>query len=177
MELNSNGLAECGSQATIISCLILAPVTDALSVAWQNNTHDRFFIGVDACRENLRANSRSKLPNALFVIASAQSLPQELNGLASHITINFPWGSLLESLLSNEDSLMSRLIAITRPFASLDIRLNGEALLQQAGHWNQARIRSNVSWQMAGARNRAHGWTCPVCAFPSYMGKTSCLWT
>ena len=43
---------------------------------------DTFFIGVDACRENLRANSRRKLPNALFVIANAQALPLELNGLA-----------------------------------------------------------------------------------------------
>ncbi len=59
-----------------------------------------FIIGVNSCRENLREHSRAKLPNMLFVIASAQSLPCELNGLISHITINFPWGSLLESLLS-----------------------------------------------------------------------------
>jgi len=90
---------------------------------------ETFFIGVDACRENLRVNSRSKLPNTLFVIASAQALPQELNGLASHVTINFPWGSLLESLLSSEDLLVIRLLAVTCPFARLDIRLNSEALL------------------------------------------------
>jgi tRNA G46 methylase TrmB len=58
-----------------------------------------FVIGVDSCRENLHEHSRAKLPNMLFVIASAQNLPRELNGLVSHITINFPWGSLLESLL------------------------------------------------------------------------------
>ena len=89
---------------------------------------ETFFIGLDACRENVRANSQRKLPNALFVIANAQALPQELNGLASHVTINFPWGSLLECLLSNEDLLVSRLLAVTRPFARLDIRLNAEAL-------------------------------------------------
>ena len=89
----------------------------------------RFVIGVDACRENLRANSRIKLPNALFVIASAQALPQELNGLASHVTINFPWGSLLEGLLSGEGSLVSQLQYITRPFAGLEIHLNVEALV------------------------------------------------
>ena len=89
---------------------------------------DTFFIGVDACRDNLRANSLVKLPNALFVIASAQALPFELNGLASQININFPWGSLLASLLNNEASLMDRLLSITRPCASLNIYLNGEAL-------------------------------------------------
>ena len=89
---------------------------------------DRFFIGIDACRENLRANSLRKLPNALFVIASAQSLPFELNRLASHVNINFPWGSLLESLLSNDLSLINGLLAITHPCAEMDIHLNGEAL-------------------------------------------------
>jgi 16S rRNA (adenine(1408)-N(1))-methyltransferase len=89
---------------------------------------DQFFIGVDACRENLRANSQRRLPNAIFVIASAQALPLELNGLASHITINFPWGSLLESLLNNDSCLVNGLLAITRPGAKMDIHLNAEAL-------------------------------------------------
>jgi len=34
-----------------------------------------YIIGVDSCRENLREHSRTKLPNTLFIIASAQSLP------------------------------------------------------------------------------------------------------
>lgn len=89
-----------------------------------------FFIGVDACRENLRANSSRKLPNALFVIASAQSLPIELNGLISHIAINFPWGSLLESLLTGDLKLMNSLENISRSIATLDMRLNGGALAE-----------------------------------------------
>jgi len=90
---------------------------------------DWFIIGVDSCRENLREHSQTKLQNMLFVIASAQDLPNELNGLISHITINFPWGSLLESLLSSEDSLASRLLSVTRSRASMDIHLNAEALV------------------------------------------------
>ena len=89
-----------------------------------------FFIGVDACRENLRANSRRRLPNALFVIASAQSLPKELNGLISHITINFPWGSLLESLLAGDTRLMNSLSCISSSIASVELRLNGGALAE-----------------------------------------------
>ena len=89
-----------------------------------------FFIGVDACRENLHANSRRKLPNTLFIIASAQSLPKELNGLVSHITINFPWGSLLESLLTGDARLMNSLEYISSPIASVSIRLNGGALAE-----------------------------------------------
>ena len=127
-ELDFNGLAE--RLADYKHILLDLGTGDGRYVRCTAKLHlDRFFIGVDACRENLRANSRSKLPNALFVIASAQALPQELNGLASHVTINFPWGSLLESLLGSEGSLAGQLLWITRPFAALDIHLNAEALV------------------------------------------------
>src|SRR5215216_1085033 len=91
---------------------------------------DRFFIGVDACRENLRANSHRKLPNALFVIANAQALPKELNGLISHVTINFPWGSLLESLLVGDPALMNGLSSLSCLNTGIEIRLNGGALAE-----------------------------------------------
>lgn len=89
-----------------------------------------FVIGVDACRENLREHSRAKLPNMLFAIASAQTLPDELNGLVSHITIHFPWGSLLDGLLTGDPMLMGGLSSISRPNAQIQIHLNGGALTQ-----------------------------------------------
>jgi len=91
---------------------------------------DWFIIGLDACRENLRASSRLDLTNALFIIANAQALPQELCGLISHVTINFPWGSLLKSLLIGEAALMSGLTQISKPQAEIDIYLNGGALVE-----------------------------------------------
>ena len=112
-----------------------------------------FVIGVDSCRENLHEHSRTKLPNVLFVIASAQELPCELNGLVSHITINFPWGSLLESLLTGDSKLMFGLEAISREVTSLDLRLNGGALAE-AGTVLEAgakRIQDNLlraGWQV-----------------------------
>jgi len=89
-----------------------------------------FIIGVDACRENLREYSHANLPNMLFAIASAQDLPNELDGLVSHVTINFPWGSLLESLLAGDSKLMYGLEAVSRSVISIDIRLNGGALVE-----------------------------------------------
>jgi len=91
---------------------------------------NHFVIGVDSCRENLREYSRAKLPNLLYIIASAQNLPQELNGLVSHVTINFPWGSLLESLLIGDSKLMSGLASISRSVTTVEIRLNGGALTE-----------------------------------------------
>ncbi len=89
-----------------------------------------FVIGVDSCRENLREHSRAKLPNMLFVIASAQALPAELNGLVSHVTINFPRGSLLESLLTGNTTLMRGLESISGSITSVEVRLNGGALAE-----------------------------------------------
>lgn len=91
-------------------------------------------IGLDACRENLVEVSRNAPQNALFVIANAETLPQELHGVASQVTINFPWGSLLEGLLNSDPSLMNGLARVLRPRAKLEVRLNSSALAQ-AG-WN-----------------------------------------
>ncbi len=96
-----------------------------------DNFPTHFVIGVDSCRENLHEYSRAKLPNLLYVIASAQSLPYELYGLISRISINFPWGSLLESLLDGDDRLLRGLESVARSSATLDIRLNGGALVEQ----------------------------------------------
>jgi 16S rRNA (adenine(1408)-N(1))-methyltransferase len=87
-----------------------------------------FAVGVDACRENLRKASRRAPANALYVIANALALPKELAGMASKVTINFPWGSLLVGLLDGEPGLLEGLLAIARPGAALEVRLNAGAL-------------------------------------------------
>lgn len=121
----------------------------ALRMAEQHK--DTFFIGIDSCRENLRVNSRTKLPNALFVIASAQALPCELNELASHVSINFPWGSLIESLLNGDACLLNGILRLTRPRATMEILLNADALAS-AG-WDLCRGADRIE----GALNAA-GW-------------------
>ena len=89
-----------------------------------------FIIGMDACRENLRGPSLPKQQNLLFAIASAQNLPRELEGLISHVTINFPWGSLLESLLAGDPRLLCGLESLSGTALSLDLRLNAGALTE-----------------------------------------------
>lgn len=91
---------------------------------------DWFVIGVDSCRENLRDHSRAKLPNMLFVIARAQNLPQEFNGLISYVTVNFPWGSLLEGLLAGDPALIDGLSSLALKNARIDMHLNGGALAE-----------------------------------------------
>lgn len=90
-----------------------------------------FIIGVDSCRENLRQISRQSLPTSLYLIANAENLPAELWGLAQHVTVNFPWGSLLNGLLQPDSSVIHNLRGIMQPEAELHIRLNGGALQKE----------------------------------------------
>lgn len=112
---------------------------------------DALAIGVDACRENLIDQSRRAPENAIFLVANALALPAELAGIATRLTINFPWGSLLTGLLDDSD-FIERLAWLARPRATLEVIVNGGALAE-AG-WTlepgAARIRSNL---------RAAGWT------------------
>ena len=91
-----------------------------------------FAIGLDACRENLRAASRTAPSNALFVMANAVDMPTELHGLADRITINFQWGRLLAGLLAGDPRLLGGLrhLAHAESGAHLEIRLNEGALLE-----------------------------------------------
>ena len=82
-----------------------------LHVARTNPTW--FAVGVDACRDNLRKASRKAPSNALYVIANALALPkEELDRMASKVTINFPWGILLTALLDGEPLLVEGLLAL-----------------------------------------------------------------
>lgn len=98
----------------------------------QNNP-GRFVIGVDACRENLHDVTRRAPANALFVIANAYDLPYELEGMANYITINFPWGSLLDGLVNHHATLLENLGKITQAGTQVDVYLNGGAL-KEAGY-------------------------------------------
>lgn len=112
-------------------------------------------IGVDACRENLIEVSRRAPTNALFVIANARQLPCELSGLASRITINFPWGSLLEGLAQADSALFAGLIGMARSNASLDIRLNGGALSEIGYSLEQGTDRVRQAMVNSGFRLRS----------------------
>ena len=131
-EIDADGLA--AGLAGFSDVLIDIGTGDGRYVLHVARTRPTWFaLGVDACRENLREASRKASPNTLYVIANALTLPGELGGMASKVTINFPWGSLIMGLLDGEPMLLEGLHAIARPGATLEIRLNAGALTE-AGH-------------------------------------------
>jgi len=130
-----------------------------------------FIIGLDACRENLREHSRANLSNMLFVIASAQDLPFEFESVFSQVTINFPWGSLLEGLLAGDPGLLHGLDAISRPDAQLEICLNGGAL-------KEAGTSLEVGAEIVYGNLCRHGWKLklPLPMQPDALKKFPSTW-
>ena len=78
----------------------------------------------EASRRAAKSAKRGGLPNALFVVAAAESLPHELDGLAHSVTIHFPWGSFLRGLLSANAAVLGGLARVTRPDAAITALLS-----------------------------------------------------
>jgi 16S rRNA (adenine(1408)-N(1))-methyltransferase len=91
---------------------------------------DSLAIGLDACRENLIEQSRRAPENAVYLVANTLALPVDMEHIATRLTINFPWGSLLTALLADDLVFCARLASLARPGASLEIALNAGALAE-----------------------------------------------
>jgi 16S rRNA (adenine(1408)-N(1))-methyltransferase len=102
---------------------------------------DRLVVGVDANAAGMKAASRRAtakpsrggLPNALFVVAAAEALPEELDGVADLVTVHFPWGSLLRGLLGADPATMTSLTRVLRPGAILQLLVSSTVRDRGAG--------------------------------------------
>jgi predicted RNA methylase len=77
----------------------------------------RLYIAVDPDADAMseyafrssRKSARGGVENVRFVVAAVEKLPEELDGLAALLRINFPWGSLLYSLLTPDPATLKAL--------------------------------------------------------------------
>jgi 16S rRNA (adenine(1408)-N(1))-methyltransferase len=90
---------------------------------WARAEPDRLVIGVDANAAGMLAAARRStgLPNAAFVVAAAESLPDDLAGAADLVTVQFPWGSLLRGIVCAEGPVLANLARIAAPGAILEV--------------------------------------------------------
>jgi len=85
----------------------------------------RLFIGIDADAASMRAASakasrrKTGQPNAIFVVASAERLPDELTGVADRVSILFPWGSLLRGLVTGDGTIVGAIARLASPGADV----------------------------------------------------------
>ena len=82
-------------------------------------------VGIDAnaagLNDGFRRARRAKLSNAIFVVASAESLPDELVGWAHEVRVQFPWGSLLEAILRGDRAVLDGVARMLRPEGKLRV--------------------------------------------------------
>jgi 16S rRNA (adenine(1408)-N(1))-methyltransferase len=88
---------------------------------------DMAIVGVDTCLDNLSKAARRGLPNLRFVACDATKPPDVLHGVATSVSINFPFGSLLRALMDGDIQSRGRLLAVAGPGAYIEIRVNGSA--------------------------------------------------
>ncbi len=74
-----------------------------------------------SARAAARKPKRGGVKNLLCVVASAETLPGPLRGRADRVSIILPWGSLLRGLIEPRDELVTRVRALCRSGASLEI--------------------------------------------------------
>lgn len=74
----------------------------------------------EASRRAARPAARGGLPNAVFVVAAAESPPAELHARAALVTVSFPWGSLLRGILGTDDRAAAGLASFLAPDGALD---------------------------------------------------------
>ena len=97
----------------------------------------RLVIGIDALDEPMgevaaraaRKPARGGRANLVLVRAPVEDLPAELRGIADEVSVQLPWGSLLEGLVLARDPVLGGLAALCRPGARLTVTLNGEIWL------------------------------------------------
>jgi hypothetical protein len=88
---------------------------------------DSAVLGVDTCLDNLTKAARRVLPNLRFLASDATHLPEQLQEVATSITINFPYGALFHVVTSEDSDAPFWIRQLARPGARIDIRVNESA--------------------------------------------------
>jgi 16S rRNA (adenine(1408)-N(1))-methyltransferase len=85
-------------------------------------------VGIDTCLDHLRGAIRHYPANARFFRSDARSLPDTFNGCFDRVSINFPYGSLLEAILNVDRQLQAEITRVTRDRAEIEVIVNESAL-------------------------------------------------
>src|SRR5262249_32624428 len=88
-------------------------------------------IGIDANAASMAEVSRRASrpavkggrPNALFLVAAAEAMPDELHGIADLVTVLFPWASLLRGCLGRDAAVAAGVASLLRPGGILELLL------------------------------------------------------
>jgi 16S rRNA (adenine(1408)-N(1))-methyltransferase len=100
----------------------------------------KFYIGIDPNVQPLekisekiyRKPAKGGAPNVLFIQASIEELPPDLDGVADEIHVHFPWGSLLRAVATAGVAVLRNLRRICSPDALLEVVLGLDPVRDQS---------------------------------------------
>jgi 16S rRNA (adenine(1408)-N(1))-methyltransferase len=72
-----------------------------------------------ASRKAARAAKKGGLPNALFVVAAVEALPEELEAIADEVRVTLPWGSLLRGVLGADEKVLAGIARVAKAGAEI----------------------------------------------------------
>jgi hypothetical protein len=78
----------------------------------------------DASRRAARRAGKGGLPNARFIASGVEQLPAELAGLASLVTVHFPWGSLLRAAIGEDTAGVAGIARLVAPGGRLRLMVS-----------------------------------------------------
>ncbi|MCA9392498.1 methyltransferase domain-containing protein [candidate division WWE3 bacterium] len=113
---------------------------------------DRLVIGIDPNHKSMinvstkvdKKPAKGGLENAMFVLADVENLPEELNGVANQVFINFPWGSLLRAVVNVEQVAWKSIKRICQDGAQIDV-VFGYDPIKDAGELKRLGIDEDIS--------------------------------
>jgi 16S rRNA (adenine(1408)-N(1))-methyltransferase len=100
----------------------------------------KFYIGIDPNVRPLekisekihRKPSKGGAPNILFIQSSVEDLPVELDGVADEVHVHFPWGSLLQAVVTANRVVLRNLRRICSPAALLEVVIGLDPIRDQS---------------------------------------------
>jgi 16S rRNA (adenine(1408)-N(1))-methyltransferase len=110
----------------------------------------------DASRRAARPPMKGGLPNALFVVASAETPPAALAGRVRELTVQFPWASLLRGTLALDDAVATGIAGLLAPAGRMTALVAPAARDGLAGLPTTADLLDGAAPALA-ARWLAHG--------------------
>lgn len=89
-------------------------------------------IGLDANADAMRESARRAAakparggaPNAIYIVSSVEGLPEDLGGIATRLTIQYPWGSLLRILIEPDLPLLDKIARLAVAGAPFSVLIN-----------------------------------------------------
>jgi 16S rRNA (adenine(1408)-N(1))-methyltransferase len=80
-------------------------------------------VMAEASRRAARPPRKGGLPNAGFILASAESPPPILQASADLVTVRFPWGSLLRGVVGADAAVAAGIAGLVAPGGALELLL------------------------------------------------------